>query len=295
MDCLEGLQRSERRADEVVVVLRSDDDASARAVCDRFPETELVFVRDPGVLAAMAAGARHARGEVLAFVDDDVVPKPDWLSRILACLEDDFVGGAGGRDIVTDPDVLPRTTVAGCFKRSGKLIGNHHTISGPSREVDVLKAANMAFKREALALPTQLLGQGAQVHFEVATCLWARRRGWRLILDPGAEVLHLPGQRFDSDIRVRPSLGAAYRMSFNFTWCLLSMRPPRVARAILYGIVVGDRSSPGVVRAAIALIRGERAVLRRVAPSFAGQIRAIALFAVGRNTPMVTFPGTTHV
>jgi GT2 family glycosyltransferase len=274
LECVEGLQRSERPVDEIVVVLRIEDDASVAAITDRFPGVELVLVSEPGVLAAMAAGARRARGDVLAFVDDDAVPKPDWLRRIIACLEEDRVGGAGGRDIVTDPDVLPRTTVAGCFTRSGKLIGNHHTISGPPREVDVLKAA----------------------HFEVATCLWARRRGWRLVLDPGAEVLHIPGPRFDSDIRARPSLGAGYRMSFNLTWCLLSMRPPALTRAIVYGLLVGDRSSPGILRTGIAIVRAEGAVLRRVLPSLTGQLCAIALFALGRTVPMTTFPRTqAHV
>lgn len=290
-ECLEGLERSERSVDEIVVVLRNEDVASTAAVTDRFPSVELVMVSEPGVLAAMAAGACRARGDVLVFFDDDAVPKPDWLGRIAAHLEEDCVGGAGGRDIVTDPDVLPRTTVAGCFMRSGKLIGNHHTVSGPPRDVDVLKAANMAFKREALALPAHLLGDGAQVHHEVATCLWARRRGWRLVLDPSAEVLHIPGRRFDSDIRDRPSLRAAYRMSFNLTWCLLSMRPQTPVRAIAYGVLVGDRGCPGIMRTAVAVAQGDGAVLRRVLPSFAGQLHAIALAAVGRKVPMITlFP-----
>lgn len=289
LDCLHGLQRSTRRPDEVVVVVRSEDEESIAAVRVNAPQAKLVLVDEPGVLAAMTAGAREARGRIIAFIDDDAVPKADWLSRILACLEDERVGGAGGRDIVTNPDVLPRTTVAGCFDRSGKLIGNHHTVIGPPRDVQVLKAANMAFKRDALALPAHLLGKGAQVHFEVATCLWARQRGWRLVLDPGAEVLHLPGERFDADIRVRPSLGAAYRMAFNLTWCLLSMRPPILRRAMIYALVVGDRSNPGFVRTAVALLRGERSVLRRVLPSLAGQLHAIVVWITGHDVPMVTF------
>lgn len=292
VECLEGLARSQRPADETVVVLRIADDAGITMVTDRFPWVELVLVSEPGVLAAMTAGARRARGDILAFVDDDAVPKPNWLSRIVACLEDDRVGGAGGRDVVTDPDSLPRTTVAGCFTRSGKLIGNHHTVSGSPRDVDVLKAANMAFKREALALPAHLLGDGAQVHFEVATCLWARRSGWRLVLDPGAEVLHIPGERFDADVRVRPSLGAVYRASFNLTWCLLSMRPPALARAIIYGILVGDRGNPGIARTVVALLRGEREVLRRVLPSLAGQFHGIMRASTGRLVPMITFSVT---
>jgi GT2 family glycosyltransferase len=290
VQCLEAVRRSELPPLEIIVVLRVEDTASIAAVNDRFPSVELVLVAERGGLAAMTAGARRARGDVLVFFDDDAVPRPDWLPRIAAHLGEDDVGGAGGRDIVTDPDVLPRTTVAGRFMRSGRLIGNHHTITGPPRDVDVLKGANMAFKREAFALPTHLLGDGAQVHFEVAACLWARRRGWRLILDPAAEVLHIPGTRFDSDIRFRPSLRAVYHMAFNFTWCLLSTRPKPPLRAFVYGILVGYRGGPGIVRTAVALLRGERAVLRRVLPSLAGHLHAVALLIAGRRGSMITFP-----
>jgi GT2 family glycosyltransferase len=230
----------------------------------------------------MSAGVKHASGEVIAFLDDDAIPRSDWLTRIIGHLCPADVGGVGGRDIVTDPDDLPRTTRAGVVTRWGKLIGNHHVVAGGIREVDVLKGANMAFKREALALPVHLLGQGAQANFEVATSLWARNRGWRLILDPAAEVMHLPGERFDADRRSRPSLMA------NLTVCLLAMRPDLTLRRLIYGLCVGDRETPGLARAALSLVQRD-GVWQRLLPSMTGQLRGAVAVLLKREIEMETF------
>jgi hypothetical protein len=154
--------------------------------------------------------------------------------------------------------------------------------------VDVLKGANMAFRREALALPAHLLGAGAQVHFEVATCLWAKNRGWRLMLDPDAEVVHLPGERFAGDRRSGPSPVSTYNAACNLTWCMLSMRPGLAPRRLVYGLCVGDRDVPGVGRALAGLVRGERLWLRLL-PSLTGQLWGATLVAVGRPVKMTTF------
>jgi hypothetical protein len=50
------------------------------------------------------------------------------------------------------------TRDVGRVGRWGKLVGNHHLGTGSARSVMVLKAVNMAFRREALAVPEQLRG-----------------------------------------------------------------------------------------------------------------------------------------
>jgi glucosyl-dolichyl phosphate glucuronosyltransferase len=42
-------------------------------------------------------GARKARGEILVFVDDDIIADPGWLESILATFEDPSVALVGGR------------------------------------------------------------------------------------------------------------------------------------------------------------------------------------------------------
>jgi cellulose synthase/poly-beta-1,6-N-acetylglucosamine synthase-like glycosyltransferase len=41
-------------------------------------------------------GARMAAGDVIAFLDDDAVPEPDWLGQLASAYEDPTVAAAGG-------------------------------------------------------------------------------------------------------------------------------------------------------------------------------------------------------
>jgi GT2 family glycosyltransferase len=154
--------------------------------------------------------------------------------------------------------------------------------------VEVLKGVNMSFRREALALPAGLRGQGAQVHNEVAICLWARAAGWRLRYDPAALVDHYHGARFDPDRRHRPAAAAIENEAYNLVVTLLSLRPELTLRRAAYGLLVGDRATPGLVRTAAAASRREREVLRRALPSLRGQLRALT--ALRRGSPLTMVP-----
>lgn len=96
--CLTGVANQTRLPDRVLVVAREDDDA-ARVVIERFADRilrlELVLVATPGVVAAMSAGVARSSGEVIAFTDDDAVPRPDWLEGILEHLSNAAVGAVG--------------------------------------------------------------------------------------------------------------------------------------------------------------------------------------------------------
>jgi len=50
-----------------------------------------------GPAALRNAGARAARGEVLAFTDGDAIPEPDWLRQGWLALSDDAADAASGR------------------------------------------------------------------------------------------------------------------------------------------------------------------------------------------------------
>lgn len=56
----------------------------------------LVRGKGRGPAAARNAGAHAARGEVLAFIDDDCAPRPDWLAALAARIRAEPDAGAGG-------------------------------------------------------------------------------------------------------------------------------------------------------------------------------------------------------
>ena len=275
--CLAGLAAQSLPPAEIIVVHRTGDDATRRVLEESRPAAVVdVAVSKPGVLAAMEAGAAASGRDIVAFVDDDAVPRPDWLERLARHFDDPEVGGVGGRDVIAGQDAPTRGSLkVGMITRWGKLVGNHHLGTGAHRDVMVLKAVGVAFRRDALALPHDLRGQGAQVHFEVGMSLSAHRRGWRLVYDPGALVDHEVAPRFDADARNRPRPVAVRDAAHNLVRCLLTEMPELFWRRAVYGLAVGDRDVPGAGRALVAALRGEGAVLRRFAPSIKGQVAAL--------------------
>lgn len=86
---------------EVLVVDNNSTDETRHVVegfcrqhADRF---RYLFEPTPGKSHALNAGIREARGDVLAFMDDDVEVEPLWLGYLTAALQNGQCAGTGGR------------------------------------------------------------------------------------------------------------------------------------------------------------------------------------------------------
>lgn len=256
--CLDALKRQTRPADEVLLVVR-DSDIETWTLLKEYNADALplntITVKVPGVVAAMNAGIDVARGELVAFTDDDAVPHADWLARIEThFLSDERVGGVGGRDWLYFGTQKQdgACEVVGQVQWFGRVIGNHHLGIGKAREVDVLKGVNMSYRRSAIAglhFDQRLRGAGAQVHFEIAFCLALRRAGWKLIYDPMVAVDHYPGQRFDEDRRDKLNSIVLSNSVHNETLALLEHLPPAQCAVFLaWAILVGTRDALGLLQ-----------------------------------------------
>jgi GT2 family glycosyltransferase len=285
--CLAGLARQTRPADQIVVVRRDEDADTAQVIVNAPVEIAEATVNRPGMAAALVAGAATASGDIIAFTDDDAVPRPDWVARLLAHFDDAGVGAVGGRDQVHGNRPDPLTEDVGRLTRWGRLIGNHHCGAGPPRDVWLLKGVNMAFRREALALPLAPQGRGAQPHVEIAVCLWARKHGWRLMYDPATVVDHYPGRRFENDQRDRPSAEHTRAAAHNAIAGILLGQPELLWRRAAFGLLVGQSEAPGLIRAAAAIPRREWAVACSLPASIRGQLTALIAAGRGKHFPMM--------
>lgn len=94
--CLEALMAQDAQDFEVVVV----DDGSKTplsTVCDRFGgKVRCIRQENAGAGPARNRAVEEARGAFLAFTDDDCLPRPDWLSKLMSAHDGDpdrLVGG----------------------------------------------------------------------------------------------------------------------------------------------------------------------------------------------------------
>ena len=90
-DCLGGLSRQTVAADQFDILVV--DSASTGDVPEQLERmvalidnARLLRVEQPGVAIARNAGAREANGAYVAYTDDDAIPAPDWVARILDAL-----------------------------------------------------------------------------------------------------------------------------------------------------------------------------------------------------------------
>jgi glycosyltransferase involved in cell wall biosynthesis len=280
--CLEGLKSQDRLPEEVIAVHRVGDTSTERAIrAARHPMIRAVEVGRPGLLAAVEAGALHSSGSVIAFTDDDAVPRPDWLRRIADHFRRPEVGGVGGRDAQPGVPAHASATVVGMVGAWGRLVGNHHAGHGPARDVMILKGVNTAWRRDALSFPRGLRGYATQAHTEIPQGLWALAQGWRVVYDPAIVVDHYPAPRLGESRRLTPE--GAYNLVVGMSVAGAGL----VCRRLAFGLLVGDRGAPGVLRGAVAVVRGEGEVVRDLRPSLEGQLLAALDLARGRRVTMV--------
>jgi glycosyltransferase involved in cell wall biosynthesis len=101
-----ALQTWSRDQLEIVIADNGSND-DTRAVVARAaattgaPAIHYVLVAAPGKSQAINAALRHARGDLLAFTDDDVLPEPQWIERLAAAITETDADFAAGR-------ILPR-------------------------------------------------------------------------------------------------------------------------------------------------------------------------------------------
>ena len=137
---------------EVLVVDNNSRDQTRDVVedfCRRYPGCfRYLFEPQQGLCAARNAGIRDARGEIVAFTDDDVTVESMWLHNLTAPLQNVEWAGSGGR-------ILP----ARAFSPPPWLaLSGPHSLGGPlyaqfdlgdkARELDQpAYGANMAFRK----------------------------------------------------------------------------------------------------------------------------------------------------
>ncbi len=143
------------------------------------------------VSAARNAGIRAAMGDIIAFCDDDSVPEPEWLHRLVAPFAQPKVGAVGGvvlgRNGVSMQWGVIEIDSTGSEKEASIKDGTP-TFSHDS--VKVTLGTNCAFRRSALE---QQGGFDEAFHYylDEADMNWRlSQAGWQTAFVPDAVVHH---------------------------------------------------------------------------------------------------------
>lgn len=139
---------------EVIVVDNNSNDHTRDVVeeyCRQYPgKFRYVFEPRQGKSFALTTGIHNAQGQILAFMDDDVIVEPGWLQNLTANLNGDQWVGAGGRILpeqpFSPPSWLPLETRYALAPFALFDLGPE-----PGRLAEAPFGTNMAFQRKLFA------------------------------------------------------------------------------------------------------------------------------------------------
>jgi GT2 family glycosyltransferase len=96
---IEGALRQTHPPDELLVVYAESRDRTLE-IAGRYP-VRIIRQQGDGLAAARNTAFRSVRHELVAALDADCVPEPDWLEKLAPLMDDSAVGQVGGRLVET--------------------------------------------------------------------------------------------------------------------------------------------------------------------------------------------------
>jgi GT2 family glycosyltransferase len=96
LDCIASLKKQSLKPDEIILVLDPYPDLVEFYESRLLENVRVVTSQKRGLSNARNAGVRSAKGEILAFIDDDAVADENWLENLVKDYEDTNVVGVGG-------------------------------------------------------------------------------------------------------------------------------------------------------------------------------------------------------
>jgi GT2 family glycosyltransferase len=204
--CLEDLARqTDAPSMEVVIVLQAHPPGTSDALRARFGGSLLLniaeFDEGLGTGGARNEGLRMSRGEIVAFLDDDVRLPAHWAASLISCYADPAVGGAGG--FVDHPGHYnPLRNAA--YRMLG-ITSNRFKIDwggfnvGPAfnppgiQTAEWLGGGNMSFRRDVIvAVGGFDETLGAFWHEDSDITNRVLKSGWRVVSSDKVTVEHYP-------------------------------------------------------------------------------------------------------
>jgi GT2 family glycosyltransferase len=221
-ECLQGLQCLDYPNYETIVVDDGSTDDVA-LIARSFSSVRLIQTENRGLSRARNTGMEAATGEIIAYIDDDAWPDPQWLKYLATLLIDTQHAGVGGPNLAPPGDGFRAECVA-------------HAPGGPNHVLitdtlaEHVPGCNMAFRKSAL----QAIG-GFDAQFRIAgddvdLCWRLQKQGMTIGFSPAAIVWHHRRSRFRAYWKQQLNYGRAeamleskwpekYNAMGNPTWC----------------------------------------------------------------------------
>jgi len=202
--CLDGVYAHTNGCTFEVLLLDCSGDGAIELVRTRFPQVRIIenhenlgFGKGNNVLA------QHATGKFVLLLNPDVIVENNAIGELYqAAVSFPDAGAVGGRTRLPNGQRDPgcRQTIPSLFRMAVAAFGGAKYLNGTlpeiaskADEVETLSGAFMLVRRDAWE---QLDGFDTSFFMyseELDLCYRLRQQGWKIVMTPRAEVIHLVG------------------------------------------------------------------------------------------------------
>jgi O-antigen biosynthesis protein len=186
---------------EIVVIDDGSSDSTAE-IALRYSRARLVSIPHSGLAAARNEGLKSTTGKIVAFLDSDAHPSPEWPYYLALGFDKEDVVGVGG------PNECPPGDGGRAREIAAAPGGPIHVLLSDDR-AEHIPGCNMAFTREAL----EQLGGFDPIYTvagdDVDFCWRVLDRDWQIGFHPAALVWHHPRAAVGAYLRQQWGYGAS--------------------------------------------------------------------------------------
>jgi GT2 family glycosyltransferase len=186
-ECLTAVTRQEYPHVEIIVIDDGSSDGTDQMVRTSFPCVRYIHTRSgAGSPAARNCGVYAARGDIIAFTDDDCVPPRDWLTRhLLHHRSHTGIGAVGGFQLPLVPNFYDMVQQAHDAEKLSRIAFITEISAWEGLATNNMSVPRHTF--EEVGYFDERFLTGSDPEFTRRVC----RAGYMLIQDPDLRVAHL--------------------------------------------------------------------------------------------------------
>lgn len=182
--CLGALRNIDYPTDDYEIIVIDDDSSDDTAEIARSFGVRVISANCTSIAQVRNLGVSHAKGEMIAHLDSDMLPGPNWLKKA------DWHYNNGFKGAIHFPDRAPEDSTrfarlwSGPYRRETVAVNERHYLSTTNLIMPVEIHRQVGGFDETL-FAGKKGGSDKEFTYRI------RKHGYRLISDPGISMIHL--------------------------------------------------------------------------------------------------------